>query len=44
MGATYEVLWDGYGLGLSLLAVTAAIALAFTLLDIKPARHTTPAD
>jgi NNP family nitrate/nitrite transporter-like MFS transporter len=35
MGATYETLFDGYGLGLTLLAVVAAGALAFTLLGMK---------
>lgn len=34
MGATYEVLLDGYGVGLTLLAITAAGALAFTLLGV----------
>ena len=39
MGATYEVLWPGYGVGLSLLAVVATAALLFTLFGM---RSTTP--
>lgn len=35
MGATYEVLLDGYGVGLTLLAITAAGALAFALLGVR---------
>ncbi|RYP82311.1 NarK/NasA family nitrate transporter [Nocardioides guangzhouensis] len=35
MGATYEWLLPGYGVGLTLLAVVAAGALAFTFLGIK---------
>lgn len=42
MGATYEVLLDGYGVGLTLLAITAAGALAFTLLGVKPRTATAP--
>ncbi|TDD71277.1 NarK/NasA family nitrate transporter [Jiangella aurantiaca] len=41
MGATYELLLAGYGVGLTLLAITAAGALAFTLLGVRartPAR------
>ena len=38
MGATYEVLWPGYAVGLVLLAVVATAALAFTLLGIRE-RH-----
>jgi MFS transporter, NNP family, nitrate/nitrite transporter len=41
MGATYEVLWPGYALGLALLAVLAAGGLAFTLLT-KAERGSTP--
>ncbi|WP_116950663.1 MFS transporter [Jiangella endophytica] len=36
MGATFELLLPGYGVGLVLLAVTAAGALAFTLLGVRP--------
>lgn len=36
MGATYEVAFDGYGLGLALLAVVAAGALAFAWFAVKP--------
>ncbi|SEE75523.1 MFS transporter [Jiangella alba] len=42
MGATYGVLLDGYGVGLTLLAITAAGALAFTLLGVKPRTATAP--
>jgi NNP family nitrate/nitrite transporter-like MFS transporter len=35
MGATYEAMLPGYGVGLTLLAIVAAGALAFTLLGIK---------
>nr|WP_281387085.1 MFS transporter [Jiangella mangrovi] len=42
MGATYEVLLDGYGVGLTLLALTAAGALAFALLGVKPRTATAP--
>jgi NNP family nitrate/nitrite transporter-like MFS transporter len=35
MGATYEVMLPGYGVGLTLLAVVAAGALAFTVLGIR---------
>jgi NNP family nitrate/nitrite transporter-like MFS transporter len=35
MGATYEVLFPGYGVGLTLLAIVAAGALAFTLLGLR---------
>src|SRR5262245_17166268 len=35
MGATYEVLWSGYAVGLSLLAIVAFGALVFTLFGIK---------
>ncbi|PZF79369.1 MFS transporter [Jiangella anatolica] len=42
MGATYEVLLDGYGVGLTLLAITATGALAFTLLGVKARTATAP--
>ena len=35
MGATYEVLWPGYAVGLVLLAVVATAALAFTLVGMR---------
>ena len=35
MGATYEVLLPGYGVGLVLLAVVATGALAFTLVGMR---------
>ncbi|RIQ18819.1 MFS transporter [Jiangella rhizosphaerae] len=42
MGATYEVLLSGYGVGLTLLAITAAGALAFTLLGVRARTATAP--
>lgn len=38
MGATYEILLPGYGVGLTLLAIVALAALAFTYLGIKTVR------
>lgn len=38
MGATYEILLPGWGVGLTLLAIVALAALAFTYLGIKTAR------
>ena len=35
MGATYQKAFDGYGLGLILLAIVAALALLFTYVGIK---------
>jgi NNP family nitrate/nitrite transporter-like MFS transporter len=35
MGATYELVLPGYGVGLTLLAITAAGALAFALLGVR---------
>ena len=39
MGATYEKVFAGYGLGLALLVVVAAGALAFTYFGIRPTRR-----
>ena len=38
MGATYEILLPGYGVGLTLLSLVALAALAFTYLGIKTGR------
>jgi NNP family nitrate/nitrite transporter-like MFS transporter len=40
MGATYEAVFPGYGMGLTLLVVVAVGALAFTLLGVKQSRAT----
>ena len=44
MGATYEVLWPGYAVGLVLLAVVATAALMFTLTGMREGRPGATAD